>query len=291
VEMRAQVEIEEGPTVRCRIPPELAIHPGDQCVVKVDGVLEFGKIAGLDKAVGELAPSEKQPTVLRRATLQDQAKASESALMSRMAKATCAEVAKKHDMTIRLVRVRYSFERQVLMILFAAEERIDCREYAKDLSAETRARIDIRQIGVRDEAAIKGGMGPCGRTMCCCSWLRDFASINVRMAKAQRLSLNPSTISGMCGRLKCCLRYEYDCYRQMGKTVPREGSMVECPHGSGRVVDRDILRQRVRVRMEEGPVEVFDVDDVSMKGAQRHAAAAEHSDTERSEIDDEDTPS
>lgn len=291
MERRAQVEIDDGPTVRCVLAADLAIHPGDQCVVKVDGVTEFGKIAGLEDDPGDRAASEKEPTVLRRATLQDQAKASESAIMSRMARDTCLEVAEKHDMKIRLVRVRYSFERQVLMVLFAAEERIDCREYAKDLSAEIRARVDIRQIGVRDEAAIKGGMGPCGRVMCCCSWLHDFASINVRMAKAQRLSLNPSTISGMCGRLKCCLRYEFDCYRQMGSKVPREGTLVECGHGCGRVVDRDILRQRVRVRMEEGPVKVFAVDDVTVRRADRSSRETEERDKERSDMDDEDTPS
>jgi len=285
------VEIDEGSTIRCGLAADLAIHPGDQCVVKVDGVLEFGKIAGLEDDPGDRAASEKQPMVLRRATLQDQAKASESAILSGMARDTCAEIAKKHDMTIRLVRVRYSFERQVLMVLFAAEERIDCREYAKDVSAEIRARVDIRQIGVRDEAAIKGGMGPCGRVMCCCSWLHDFASINVRMAKAQRLSLNPSTISGMCGRLKCCLRYEFDCYRQMGSKVPREGTLVECGHGCGRVVDRDILRQRVRVRMEEGPVKVFAVDDVTVRRADRSSRETEERDKERSDMDDEDTPS
>ena len=291
MERRAQVEIDEGPTIRCGLPSDLAIHAGDQCVVKVDGVLEFGRIAGLEDDAGDRAALEKQPTVLRRATLQDQAKASESAIMSRMARDTCLEIAKKHDMNIRLVRVRYSFERQVLVVLFAAEERIDCREYAKDLSAEIRARVDIRQIGVRDEAAIKGGMGPCGRVMCCCSWLREFASINVRMAKAQRLSLNPSTISGMCGRLKCCLRYEFDSYRQLGAKVPREGTLVDCPHGCGRVVDRDILRQRVRVRMEEGPVKVFAVDDVIVRRGDRSFTEPEARDTERSDMDDEDTPS
>jgi cell fate regulator YaaT (PSP1 superfamily) len=133
----------------------------------------------------------------------------------------------------------------------------------------------MRQIGVRDEAGIIGGVASCGRALCCCTWLHAFAPINVRMAKTQRMSLNPVTISGMCGRLKCCLRYEYDCYREMGRDLPFDGSVVECPGGRGCVVDRNILARRLRVRLEDNRVQEYAAEQVAcVRGAGPAEAAA-----------------
>jgi len=270
----ALVEIEDGPRVRCYCEPGLSIHVSDRCIVEADNVLEAGRVAELEESDAAV-PDKKAARVLRCATLQDQAKAKENALRSKMALDSCIQKVEKYKLEMRLGRVRYSFDRKVLMVLFTAESRVDFRDMVKDLAGELHTRVEMKQIGVRDEAGHIGGMGPCGRAMCCCSWLHRFESINVKMAKAQGLSLNPATISGMCGRLKCCLRYEYDQYRELGRKMPREGSMVTCPDGKGKVIGRDVLTQRVRVRMDQERVAEFDASDVK---AIHHAGKGDRGD-------------
>jgi cell fate regulator YaaT (PSP1 superfamily) len=179
-----------------------------------------------------------------------------------MAVDTVAAGVEKHKLEMRLIRVRYSFDRALLRVTFSAEGRVDFRELIKDLAAELQTRIDMRQIGVRDEAGILGGVASCGRRLCCCTWLRNFEPVNVKMAKIQRLSLNPGAISGMCGRLKCCLRYENDLYKELSRHVPPEGCTVQCPDGNGRVVGCDVLRQQVQVRLEDERTVTCGVDEV-----------------------------
>ena len=134
----------------------------------------------------------------------------------------------------------------------------------------------MKQIGVRDEAGIIGGMGICGRKLCCCTWLRDFESVNVKMAKAQRLSLNPAAISGSCGRLKCCLRYEYEQYKEYGRGMPRQGATVDCPEGRGCVVGRDLLTQRLRVCLENQRVITCEADEATEVWVRRRDETGEH---------------
>ena len=275
------VAVDEGTEYRCFSPADLAIQKGNPCIVEVDRVLEFGLVSGVEELEGEEKAGEGSPTVLRRATLQDNAQAKENALMSKMAADTCAKQSEKHGLSMRLVRVRYSFDRVMLRVLFTAEERVDFREMVKELATEFRTRVEMRQIGVRDEAAIVGGVGPCGRQLCCCTWLRHFEAVNVKMAKAQKLSLNPGAISGMCGRLKCCLRYEYEHYRELGRGLPRTGCMVECSHGRGCVVDKDILRQKLTLRLEDDRFLQCDADEVQRISGDRGRGRRD---------DDEDSP-
>jgi cell fate regulator YaaT (PSP1 superfamily) len=250
---RAEVQIDAGEPIICHSPPDLALHVGDQCVIEENRVPEFGRIVSLQE-VEEGGQTGRMPRILRRATLQDQAKADENAVRNKMAASSCAALAAKQGLTLHFVSVRFSFDRAVLHILFTAEENIDARDLARALSTELHTRVDMKQIGVRDEAGLVGGMGACGRKLCCCTWLRHFESINVKMAKAQGLSLNPATMSGVCGRLKCCLRYEYDAYRQMARGMPRQGATVNCAQGRGQVVGRQMLRQRLNVRLEDGRI-------------------------------------
>lgn len=257
----AKVQIEDGPQIQCVCPQGVAIHQADRCIVEADKVLEIGHVESIEEAP-DREDADKRPKVVRQATLQDQAKATENALRTKMAWDTCDRKAKDYGQELHLVRVRYNFDRSVLHVLFTAEEHLDAREMIKELAAEVRARIDMQQIGVRDQAGIVGGMGPCGREMCCCQWLRKFESVNVRMAKAQRLSLNPSAISGNCGRLKCCLRYEYELYREMGRGLPRQGAAVQCPGGSGCVVGRNVLAQKVKVSLDGDRVMEYPAEDV-----------------------------
>ena len=213
--------------LRCFCEPGLAVHDGDHCVLSIDGISEFGQVVHIEEKADEPSDEERKVSVTRCATLQDQAKAEETAVMNRMAIKTCREKAEKHGLAMDIVRVRYSFDRTVFKVVFVAEERVDFRELVKDLAGEFHARIIMRQIGVRDEAGLIGGIGPCGRNLCCCTWLRHFESVNVRMAKTQHIPPNPTAISGMCGRLMCCLRFEYDNY-------------VDGHMDSGNVIRRDL---------------------------------------------------
>ena len=260
----AHVEIHEGPQVKCFVPPDLALHVRDDCIVEENRTLDFGRVMRLVEHTGDPREVGSLPRVIRQATLQDQAKAKENALRSKMAQDSCAASAERHGLEMQLVRVRFSFDRSLLTVVFLAEKRLDFREMVKDLTGELKSRVEMKQIGVRDNAAIAGGLGPCGRALCCCTWLEHFESINVKMAKTQGLSLNPNSISGMCGRLKCCLRYEFATYRECDKQVPRDGATVTTPSGTGTVVGRDILGQKVRVRFDDNRVHEYAAADVDV---------------------------
>ena len=260
----AYVQVDDGIPLRCAVPEGLAIHQGDVCIIEVERIVDVGQVKELDDVAEDAAggDSSKMPVVLRCATLQDQAKADDNALRSRMAMGTCNAAIEKHELDMRLINVRYSFDRAVLMVTFSAETRVDFRDMIRDVSHELNARIEMDQIGVRDEAGIIGGLGTCGRKLCCCTWLHRFESVNVKMAKVQNLSLNPGAISGMCGRLKCCLRYEYEHYREMSHTCPPDGARVRCPEGCGRVFARNVLGQKVKVRLDDNGVTECAVGDL-----------------------------
>ena len=254
------VEIAPGEKLTCTCPDRVAIHIGDRCIVEDAGLLQSAVIVSEGP---ECAPNDTAlPTIVRCETLQDQARARENALLAKMAEEACGKHVVDLQLDMRLVLVRYSFDRKLLLVVFAADDRVDFRELVKRLAGEFHCRIEMRQIGVRDEAAVIGGSGPCGRSQCCSTWLRRFESVNVRMARTQNVSLNPLAISGMCGRLKCCLRYEDDQYREALRGLPREGSYVEGPDGSGRVVELQIMLQRVRVRLDDGRMLSYPATDL-----------------------------
>lgn len=259
------VEVDEGEQIECICPSTVAVHVHDRCIYDTGQVLETGKITAIRsaEAFGD-GQMSGLPGVIRCETLQDQAKTRENELMGKMALESCRTAATELKLPMRLVRVRYTFDRKILLVMFAADDRVDFRELVKRLSNELHCRVEMRQIGVRDEAALIGGLGPCGRVQCCCSWLKSFESVNVRMARVQRLSLNPGAISGMCGRLKCCLRYEHDQYREALQGMPREGVQVESPDGRGKVLDIITLARRVRVRLEDERVIEYDIDDLQI---------------------------
>jgi len=257
-----EILLEDEAVLHAACVSELAIHKGDLCVAEWNRIPEFGRVAGLVEQTGA-SPSKGLATVLRRATLQDQSRAQENAVVGRMAFKTAARRIEERKLPVRLAQVRYSFDRAVLHISYAAEDRVDCADLGRALAAELHARVELRQIGVRDAARLVGGMGPCGRNLCCRAWLKGFDAVSVKMAKVQRIALNPGTIGGMCGRLKCCLRYEFATYKELGATMPKDGTAVRCPQGCGVLADKDILRQRVRVRVEDGRVLDFPADEVT----------------------------
>ena len=234
----------------------------------MEKIPEFGHAVTIVESSGTPNASMKDfPVVRRRATLQDQSRASENVLFSRTAFRLCHEKIRHYQLNMRILRVRYSFDRSRLMVVFTAAERVDFRQLVQDLAVETHARVEMRQIGVRDAATITGGMAPCGRVLCCNVWIADFENIHIRMAKTQGLSLNSANINGMCGRLKCCLRFENNCYQDLGRDLPREGDQVECPAGKGKVLETRMLSQRVKVCLEDQRVLEFNSRDVIMLGS------------------------
>lgn len=266
------VQFEDGVTVTVQGPAEIAIHKDDVCVVEHGRVLECGRVVQRSEREGEWASHPSGAVLVRRATIHDQAKARENGVVSRMALKSALRRIEDLKLDIHLVYVRYSFDRSVLHMAYTCEDRAECGELIKGLAGELRTRIELRQIGVRDAARLIGGMAACGRALCCRVWLRHFDAVSVKMAKVQRIALNPSTIGGMCGRLKCCLRYESDQYRQSGERMPRDGARVECPEGCGLVVDKDVLAKQVKVRFEDGRVLELDADQVkAVAGVERHA--------------------
>jgi len=263
----ATVIYDGGMKVRCSVPDKLAIKDGDSCIVDSGGALEYGVVARIEDGVMPSPSKAEQalPHVLRRATLQDRSKVMEAAVQSRIAMETCARKIAARKLDMQVVNVRYSFDMKVVTIMYVSEEKKQFKDLVRELATALRARIDMKQIGVRDAAGITGGIGSCGRLLCCSSWLHTFEAVSVRMAKTQRLSLNPNAISGICGRLKCCLRFENDCYAELSAGLPRDGATVSCRDGCGCVVDRNILARRVKVRFNDGRIGDYGVAEVSQQ--------------------------
>jgi cell fate regulator YaaT (PSP1 superfamily) len=180
----------------------------------------------------------------------------------------CAERIRSRGLPMKLVTVEYAYDGRKAVFYFTAENRVDFRELVRDLAQTLRVRVEMKQIGHRDETKVVGAVGPCGRELCCSSWLRDFESITVKMAREQGLALNPSRLAGMCGRLKCCLRYEYETYVELKRALPNTGKWVESVKGNGKVVRQNILKQTVLIQLdEEGGVIEATMDDLVTKRA------------------------
>jgi cell fate regulator YaaT (PSP1 superfamily) len=191
-------------------------------------------------------------------------KANENQMRSKGTLRTTQQYIERLNLPMKLINAHHAFDGKMIVIQFSAEGRVDFRELVKLLSQEFNTRIELRQIGVRDETGIYGGIGVCGQMLCCSRFLKEFNSINVKMAKEQDLSLTPATISGACGRLKCCLKYEHDGYTELAKGMPRKGEFCETPDGPGRITDRNLLTGKVFVTMENGNVNQYSVDTIKV---------------------------
>lgn len=222
---------------------------GDHVIVETVRGLELAKVAigphevGEEEIVGELRP------VVRYAEDTDFERMRLLSARHNEVLARCAEKVAEHDLPMRLVKAEYSFDGSRLTFYFTADKRIDFRALVRDLARTFRTRIELRQIGPRDEAKLLGGIGPCGRTLCCATFLPDYARVSIKMAKDQDLPLNPSKISGVCGRLLCCLSYEHEQYIQIKSELPRKGSWVQTPDGPGEVVAVNVVRETVTVEL------------------------------------------
>ena len=266
MEFLYDIQLDNGAKYKARGDDSLTLKSGDWCVIRKDFFLDYGQVVSSCRCPYNPAEEPKEnlhptgtpsgkraeiPRIQRKATVVDQGKANENLMRSKSAMRTAAQYIEKLGLPMKLINAHYSFDNKLLAIQFSADGRVDFRELVKQLSAALNTRIELRQIGVRDETAIVGGISICGRPLCCCSFLKEFASINVKMAKEQDLSLTPSTISGICGRLKCCLKYEHEGYLELERTMPRRGDCCECQEGRGRIIDRNLLTQKVVVQLDD----------------------------------------
>jgi cell fate regulator YaaT (PSP1 superfamily) len=232
----------------------LAAH--DLVVVDDDRGPELGEVVGALRPRWPSEQSAKLPRVVRIADDHDLRRADHNRLQEGTASSIFLDRARQLGLRIKLVRVDYRFDGGKAVFYFMSEHRVDFRHLVRDLAQALHTRVEMRQIGDRDETRLVGGVGPCGRELCCSSWLREFDAVSIKMAKAQDLSLNPSKLAGMCGRLKCCLRYEYETYVSLRRALPKIGRKVQTVKGDGEVVKQILLKQRVLVRRAEDDVVV-----------------------------------
>lgn len=245
-------------------PGELELKPWQKVIVETTRGLEYGEVVvGIREVDDEEIVNPLKP-VVRVATPEDEEAVRANREREKRAFKICLEKIAAHKLPMKLIDVEYTFDNSKIIFYFTADGRVDFRELVRDLASVFRTRIELRQIGVRDEAKMLGGLGPCGRVICCASFLGEFEPVSIRMAKEQNLSLNPTKISGLCGRLMCCLRFESEVYEDARAELPREGRWVLTPEGRGKVVAVNALKDSVMVKLEHGgtPLE-FPAEEVT----------------------------
>jgi cell fate regulator YaaT (PSP1 superfamily) len=249
-------------------PGDLPINKDEYVIVETVRGVEFGRVVIARKQVDEhdvVLPLKK---VVRIADQKDKLIVEENKLAAKEAYDVCCEKVSGHQLDMKLVDVEYTFDRNKVIFYFTADGRVDFRELVKDLASIFRTRIELRQIGVRDEAKMLGGIGPCGRMLCCSTFLGDFDPVSIKMAKDQNLSLNPTKISGLCGRLMCCLKYENDEYETAKDLLPDLGEIISTPLGRGKVVGLNILERVLQVEIkDQEKVLEFTLDEILKEGA------------------------
>ena len=249
-------------------PGDLDIKKGDFVVVETARGIEFGECVVGKKELREGEIVAPLKNVIRKALDEDINTNKINKEKEEEAFKVCLEKIKAHDLTMKLIDVEYTFDNNKVIFYFTADGRVDFRELVKDLASIFRTRIELRQIGVRDEAKMTGGLGPCGRSLCCSTFLGEFAPVSIKMAKEQNLSLNPTKISGICGRLMCCLNYEQETYEGIRKRLPKVGSIVDTCYGKGEVISNSVVKEAVKVKVNlkdgEDDIKVVSINDLTL---------------------------
>lgn len=243
-------------------PDGASLRQGDRVIVETSRGVECGEVMMINREIDEESVPQPLKKLIRLATKEDLARIAENAAKEKTAYQICARKIEAHKLDMKLVSVEYTFDNSKILFYFTADGRIDFRELVKDLASVFRTRIELRQIGVRDEAKMLGGIGICGRPFCCASFLSGFQPVSIKMAKEQGLSLNPVKISGACGRLMCCLKYEQEAYTDLLRSTPPIGSLVSTPEGRGVVTEVNLLTGMLHVRLDgaaEGVLKTFHV--------------------------------
>ena len=243
------IKFRNGSKIYYFAPNGISFAKGEHAIVETVRGVEYGEVALGNKKVGESEVVFPLKPVLRKSTKEDDQRNIENRKLEESAKPIWYEKVKKNDLDMQLVDVEYTHDNAKLCFYFTADGRVDFRELVKDLAGVFRTRIELRQIGVRDEAKLYGGLGSCGRPFCCNTFLPDFAQVSIKMAKEQNLSLSSSKISGACGRLMCCLRFEQDTYEREYATFPKVDTIVDTPKGRGVIVESSFLTGRIKVKM------------------------------------------
>ena len=255
-------------------PGKLEVETGDKVIVETARGVEFGSVVTGPKEVEDDKITQPLKSVIRLATDEDKKKEEKNKEKEKEAFKICLEKIHKHGLEMKLIDAEYTFDNNKVLFYFTADGRIDFRELVKDLASVFRTRIELRQIGVRDETKIRGGIGICGRPLCCHTYLSEFAPVSIKMAKEQNLSLNPTKISGVCGRLMCCLKNEQETYEELNRNLPGIGDMVTTPQGvSGTVQSVNVLRQMVKIVVEvndEKEIQEYKVEQLRFKRKRRN---------------------
>ncbi len=233
----------------------LPLRRGDRVVVQVSRGTGLGTVA-VPPHARDARELSGLPRVIKKADAREYAREESNQRRAAEAHRICGHRVRERGLEMKLIHTECVFDASKMIFYFFAEGRVDFRDLVRDLAQTLHTRIEMKQIGNRDETKLLGGLGPCGRELCCSSWLREFSSVSVKMAKEQGLSLNPSKLAGMCGRLKCCLRYEYDTYLELGRPLPPIGRPVESVKGNGVVTRHNVLKQTVLIRRDDDGVEV-----------------------------------
>lgn len=243
---------------------DITMHRFDTIIVETEYGKDYAQVS-FEPVEKEFKDGEKPAhKVLRRANYRDLEKIKNNLAEAKNAYKKCVKQIGSHKLPMKLVLGEYSLDRNKVVFYFTSEGRVDFRELVKELAAIFKARIELRQIGVRDEAKMVGGLGLCGMICCCKRFLKTFDTINIRMAKIQRLPLNPTKIFGCCGRLLCCLRYEYKLYRDLAKSMPKDGAMVLTDKGEGRIIDMNTVKQTVQVSLDDGRQFELPVEEIKI---------------------------
>lgn len=265
------VQFRPGAKVYFFDPGALKVQTGDHVIIETARGPEYGVCTAGNHVVLQKDVVQPLRSVIRLATESDERQVVENREKEKRAFSICLQKIAEHKLEMQLVSAEYAFDGSKILFFFTADERVDFRELVKNLAGIFRTRIELRQIGVRDKAKMVGGLGICGRPFCCAQFLDDFQPVSIKMAKTQNLSLNPTKISGTCGRLMCCLKYESEAYEELLKQTPKTGALVKTPEGRGVVIDVNLLTGKLTVRLDSNPdaPQTFRKQDVStIKDAQ-----------------------
>ena len=270
-------------------PGEFEIKQGDHVIVETARGIEYGRVVSAPKEVDDDSVVQPLKSVIRIATEQDEKTVEKNRQKEKEAFKICQEKIRKHGLDMKLIEAEYTFDNNKVLFYFTADGRIDFRELVKDLASVFKTRIELRQIGVRDETKIMGGIGICGRTLCCHAHLSEFVPVSIKMAKEQNLSLNPTKISGMCGRLMCCLKHEEETYEYLNRKLPNVGDYVTTDDGlKGEVHSVNVLRQLVKVLIEnndEKEIREYKVEQLRFKKRHRKEKQDDVTDAELKELE------
>ena len=250
-------------------PKNIDLKKGDHVIVETAVGVEYGEVALEKKQVTDDQVKKPVKEIMRKANEKDDQKYAQNQEKEKKAFETCKEKIKKHGLEMKLIKVEYTFDGKKIMFYFTADGRVDFRELVKDLASVFRTRIELRQVGVRDEAKLIGGIGMCGRELCCSTFLPSFAPVTIKMAKEQNLSLNPTKISGICGRLMCCLKNEQESYEYLNSNLPDVGEKVKTFDGfEGEVASVNVIKQEVKIVVEEDEdreIKTYNVSELKFK--------------------------